>query len=278
MVTGDVEGVVALAEVAFVDLDRRHGRPERPPRRGPGQLARHTHLLATDPDGQWVAEDGDALVGAACALRREGLWGLSLLVVRPGTQGVGVGGRLLDAALRTARDATGAIIVSSDDPRAIRRYARAGFDLAPTLSASGTVRADAPARPGTVREGTLDDLPLTARVDHAVREAARPADLAVAMEMGVRLLVADDGYVLLRESQVLGLAALDTTSAADLLRAALLELDPAEDASVRWLTEAQQWAVGVLLDAGLDLRPSGPVCTRGAIGPLVPYLPTGPFL
>lgn len=47
---------------------------------------------------------------------------------------------------------------------------------------------------------------------------------------------------------------------------------------VNFLTGAQQWALPVLLDAGLALRPDGPVCHRGATGPLTPYIPSGAFL
>ena len=34
----------------------------------------------------------------------------------------------------------------------------------------------------------------------------------------------------------------------------------------------------VVLEAGLSLSPFGPICTRGELGPLTPYLPSGPFL
>jgi len=282
MAPGDLDAVGELARAAFADLDRRE-RPWReaggPPPRTSGMTVR-AHLLDTDPAGQWVAEDADgALVGAACALVREGLWGLSLLVVDPGRQDRGLGRALLARALGTLAGARGGIVVASSDPRAIRAYARAGFALAPTLAATGTVREGALAPAPVVREGTADDLPLTERIDRSVRGAARGRrDLGAALDGGARLLVADRGYALLSGTKVMSVAAEDPATAADVLRAALREVPPGTPTEVPWMTAANRWAVEVTVAAGLDLRPAGPLCTRGAVGPLTPYLPSGAFL
>ena len=56
-----------------------------------------------------MAERDGAVAGAALALLREGLWGLSLLVVDPDAQCAGAGRELLARAYdvrRTARAAT----------------------------------------------------------------------------------------------------------------------------------------------------------------------------
>src|SRR3954451_1360702 len=63
---------------------------------------RISHLISTDPDGAWVAEDDGEIVGVALALVREGVWGVSLFGVVPGRQGGGVARELLDATLRYA--------------------------------------------------------------------------------------------------------------------------------------------------------------------------------
>src|SRR3954451_5141487 len=132
--------------------------------------SRVAHLLETDPGGAWVAEAEGRVVGVALALVREGLWGLSLLAVEPIRQDQGIGRRLLDAALGYADGARGAIILSSTDPKAMRRYARAGFALRPAVAAAGIVERSAlPARHPRVRAATGVDLELTEDVSRKVR-------------------------------------------------------------------------------------------------------------
>lgn len=282
MTAQDLDGVGETTSDAFRELSTRTGHLYTEPDATARERYRRElrgRLLETDPGGQWVAVDGGMVVGVASAIRREGLWGLSLLVVRPPAQGQGVGRRLLDRALETSTGATAALILSSSDPAAIRRYARAGFALAPTLSADGSVRRDRLGSwPPGVHEGGPGDLDLAERVDRAVRGAGRRRDLAFALEQGQRLLVADSGYALLRGPGVQLLAATDPAVAADLLRAALLSLPEGQDAQVHHLTAEQQWALPVLMDARLTLRPDGPLCTRGTVGPLTPYIPSGAYL
>jgi hypothetical protein len=47
---------------------------------------------------------------------------------------------------------------------------------------------------------------------------------------------------------------------------------------VLFMTAEQQWAIRVALDARLPLSPDGPVCVKGKLGPLVPFLPSGAYL
>jgi GNAT superfamily N-acetyltransferase len=121
----DVEAVNDLAITAFEDLDRRRQEPVAPRMEPDAAYVRYRRLLATDPDGCWVADGDDgALAGAALAILRDGLWGLSLLAVRPGLQSGGLGSALLNRALAYGDGARGGIILSSSDPRALRAYAR----------------------------------------------------------------------------------------------------------------------------------------------------------
>src|SRR4051794_8631217 len=99
---GDVEAVLDLAALAFSDLDERIGRPSGPPRDRATALIRFRQPLRTDPGGAWVAQRGRRLVGAAEAIVREGVWGLSLLVVHPDEQSAGIGRALLHRALEYA--------------------------------------------------------------------------------------------------------------------------------------------------------------------------------
>jgi GNAT superfamily N-acetyltransferase len=282
LVAADMEAAGLLAQAAFDDLDRqlRPWRPADAPAGRTHAFVSRGHFLDTDPDGQWVAEAPDGeVVGAASAIVTEGLWGLSLLAVRPGHQDAGIGRRLLERALQTLEGARGGIIISSPDPRAITAYARAGFDLHPTLAATGRLRRDRLDPPAGVRPGDADDLPLTERVDRVVRGAAHGRHLLAALEAGAGLLVSDRAYALTRRAQVTMVAAEDPAAAAEILRGALLSLpEDAEEVEFSWLTSSQQWAVEVGLAAGLRFRPTGPICTRGDVGPMTPYLPSGAYL
>ncbi len=273
----DVAAVHAIAVRCFDDLADRFALPRDPPPDPAVAHIRHRHLLGTDPDGCWVAEQDGAVAGAAVAIRREGLWGLSLLVVDPAAQSGGLGSVLLRRASAYGEGARCRMILSSQDPRALRAYARLGLALQPCLRAAGTPRGVAP--PPEVRDGGHADIPLTEQVDRQVRGAAHGADIGCLLDMGLRLLVVPGrGYVVLRENGNLRLlAATDDDAARDLLRAVLARAPGEVD--VEWLSERQAWAFDVCLDAGLELRASsGAVFADGEIGPLAPYLPSGAFL
>jgi len=276
---GDALAVHDLAERTFADLSVRMHEPPAPPRPPETALVRFNHLLERDPGGSWVAEAGGAVVGAAVAIDRDGLWGLSLLVADPRHQSAGMGRALLARALEHGDGGRrGAVILASSDPRALRVYARAGFTPHPCLSAHG--RPTGVAAPPTVREGGAPDLALAERVDRAVRGVPHGADLDALRRAGARLLVVEDrGYAAVgTDGGVRLLAALDDEAAADLLRAALAAVPPGDETRVDWLTSAQGWALAPVLDARLELRGGGAVFVRGDVGPFRPYLPSGAYL
>jgi GNAT superfamily N-acetyltransferase len=275
MVAADIEAAQALAAEVFADLDRRQGRERR---RHPPFPGRYERLLATDPDGMWVATDDEGIVGVAAGFRRASVWVLSMLAVRFTAQERGIGRALLEASLRIAEGAASCLIVSSTDPRAIRAYARAGFALRPTLSGVGTPRAID--QPGGTRVGSASDLDLTEVVDRRVRGAARAGDLATVLDAGGRLILADGsdgaGYAITRHGDLFVLAATDEPTAVRLLARVLAEADG--PMQVRWLDAAQNWAIPLVLDAGLALYPTGPICVRGRPAPLTPFIPSGAFV
>ncbi len=123
---------------------------------------------------------------------------------------------------------------------------------------------------------------LAAEVDRAVRGAAHGPDLEHLLETGSRLIVAERpcgrGYAAERDGSPAVLAATEPGVARDLLWACLERTPPGEKADVDWITGGQNWAVAVATEAGLSLSPAGPICTRGDLGPLTPYLPSGSFL
>ncbi|RKQ92323.1 acetyltransferase (GNAT) family protein [Solirubrobacter pauli] len=267
-----------LSVMTFEALDVSRG--EEPPQRPDPVLARprYRHLATTDPDGAWVAEEDGVIVGAALALRREDVWGLSLLIVRPDRQSTGIGGQLLARAHAYAEGARGRVILASPDPRALRAYFRLGLELHPHVDAAGTPKGVH--APAGVRVGDASDIPLTEAVDRAVRGAARGQDIAVMLEMRQTLLVAPErGYAVVNAHGALRvLAATDESAATDLLRAVFARATG--EITVEWLTAKQQWAIAAALEAGLELRThmAGGVFTDGDVGPFTPYLPSGAFL
>ena len=242
---------------------------------------RYRHFLRHDPEGAWVATDGERVVGVALALAREGVWVLSLFAVAEEYRGAGVGRELLDRALGYAEGRKGAILAASTHPAALRRYALAGFDLYPTLMAKGRVRREALPSGLKVREGARGDLELVGEIDRLLRGGAHGPDLEFMLHTGSRLLVAERaagrGYAVVREGSPAIVAATAPEVAADLLWACLAQSTGA-GVEVRWITGAQRWAVPVVLEAGLSLSPAGPICVKGELGPFTPYLPSGPFL
>ena len=266
-----------LSVEAFEDLNRRLGDPPEPPGPIAAGRVRMRRLLATDPEGAWVAERDGRVVGCSLGILRDGVWGLSLLVVAPDAQSSGVGRELLARAWEYGRDARGWIVLASRDSRALRSYARLGLHLHPALAARGRPRRVT--RPPEVRLGTLADLPLTADVDRAVRGAAHGDDLVALLESGGDLLVLPErGYAVVRDGAIRILAARDEDGAVALLRACLAAAG-AREASVEWITSGQSWAVAPCLEAGLELRMDlGAVFLAGDVGPFQPYLPSGAYL
>jgi hypothetical protein len=117
---GTLDDLDACCATWKASIDDYQGRLAQPPM--PDDLAPLRRLLAhmhaTDPDRFWVAnEDDGTLAGFASATVREGLWFLAMLFVRPGLQGDGLGGALMDRA-QAGRDVDpgGPAVPRPDDP------------------------------------------------------------------------------------------------------------------------------------------------------------------
>ena len=238
-------------------------------------VVRSRHLVQTDPGGAWAVEAGGEVVGVALALVREGLWGLSLLIVREDHQSAGHGRTLMNAALAHGEGADAGLILASDDPRALRTYWRAGFALRPSLDVKGPVRTTPRAAAGVREARWPADRDLVDATSRAVRGAAHGTDIDMMISNGRRLLVHDGGgFAVCAPNRVQLLAATDDRVATELLETALTE----EDRTVDFLDAQQDWAIDVVLRAGMKVVPSGAVCVRGEPGPLRPYIPSGAYL
>ena len=281
MTAADAAAVTAVVQAANDDAARQAGRVPQ----SHSEADRRNFELAMarfaqrDGGGAWVAESEDgSVVGMAEAIRRGGFWGLSMLFVDPAWQGQGVGRGLLAGALRYAEGASVRMIVSSSDPRAMRRYWSAGLAMHPAVEASGPV---APATLPSVirgRPGDGDDLALVGEVD-AVLRGSRAEDVAFLLSSGCELAVVDgpegQGYVLWRSDRLQMLGATDEDVAKMLLWRFLSSC--AGPATLPWITSAQQWAVDVAMTARMTFRLNGALFVSGLDHPPGPWLPSGWF-
>jgi len=242
--------------------------------------SRLEHTLNSDPGGSFVAEREGEVIGIAQAMRREELWCLSLLTIDPGAQSRGAGRELLARVLEHGAGARAGLIVSSNDPRALRMYARAGFSVLPTLQAEGRLdrRALPPPDP-ELREGGSGDLQFLAAISREIRGAPHTQELEFALRQGAQLFVLTDrGFSVAMPGEAPWLlVARDEQAAHSLLNRALLATGNSDEVGVRWITAGQDWALDLLVRSRLSLHAGGALCVRGEPGPLRPFLPSGPF-
>ena len=178
-------------------------------------------------------------------------------------------------------DARGHVILSTESPGAMRRYARLGLDLRPCVPPPGSSTAPAPGRPTGCGSRRPDGIPVADAIGRAVRGAGHGVDLAVALDdPGARLLLVEDrAFAVVRDdADHAARRALDDAAATRVLNAALAATPPGATVSVDFLTAGQDWAVRACLDAGLALSPDGPFFTGGDLGPMRPYVPSGAYL
>ena len=285
MTEGDVPGAVAAFQSGLLGI-AGHGLPVtgnsiQDERR---RQERTRHFLGTDPNGSWVAEEGDVIVGMSQSFVREDYWMLSQLGTVPGRQGRGVGKELLRLALSHGDPLSPGTIQCSRDPKAMALYTGFGFTLHPVVTAWGAMRPDAVERPPEVRRYEPDEvgaaeLDVVTAIDRKVRGSARSVDIvAMLAQPGSRLLLHEDqGYAVAKDDRIVTLGAHQEESAARVLRAMLAEAPAGETIEINWLTSAQQWAVREVVAAGIELQPFGPVMVRGMDGPPSPYIPSGGF-
>lgn len=284
---GDVESVELLTDEAFhaLDVATNPANWPAPVRRTDARRAawrdRCCHLIEYDADGCWVAEDGAGLLGAATSLRRETLWVLSTFAVRGDAQGAGIGKTLMEAVLAYSQGCVRGMIASSHDPRAVRRYHRAGFTVFPQMLIHGAVDRTRLPVVEHVRDGSRADRDLLDSVDRHTRGAAHGVDHAL-MSHQHTLRVVDDStgsgyaYVPAAGGAYL-LAATNRRTASRLLWDGLAATIPGEPVTVSNLTGEQDWAIDVATEAGLGVYQQGYLALR-FMKPPAPYIPSPHFL
>ena len=272
---------------AYHEVDLRtypRGWPDpvlRPPARQGAWIARTRHVLATDPDGCWVAEVDGEVVGCALSRVRELMWILSSFAVLPGHQGLGIGTQLLGAALHHGRGCLRGMFASSADPRAVRRYRQAGFSLHPQMSLRGRVDRTLLPVVDRVREGSAADVDLMDSVDRRTRGAAHGPDHEPLLAQ-FRLVVCDrstgSGYAYVDPSGApVLLAATNRRTATDLMWECLASSPEDGEVAVNHVTAANEWAIDVGLAARLEVHQWGYLAARH-MAPPVPYLHHGSLL
>jgi GNAT superfamily N-acetyltransferase len=278
MTLDHIDGVMAVVDAGEAQADRRARREPEPSTPEGREYFRRgmERFVERDPAGAWVAVEGDTVVGMAEAIRRGSFWGLSMLFVHPDQQSGGIGHRLLDAALTYAQDAAVRMIMTSSDPRALRRYSRAGLAIHPAVEAEGVVDRSAIPTGLPGRSGDVSDLDLVADVDAGLR-GSRLEDVEFLVKQGVRVEVVDSGtgrgYVLHRRNRVSLLGATDEETATVLLWRMLAEADG--KAQMFCLTAGQDWAVRVALAARMKVSAGGPLFVDGLDVPPRPWVPSG---
>jgi GNAT superfamily N-acetyltransferase len=125
---GEIDAAVSLFVDSANDMAERHGVGIRvlPPQRE-GIARAYGHIARTGIFR--VAEADGRIVALACAMVRGPWWFLSGFWAQPGLQGQGIGGPLLDEALREGERAGARVFFtwSSLDPRAMATYLRRGL-------------------------------------------------------------------------------------------------------------------------------------------------------
>jgi GNAT superfamily N-acetyltransferase len=286
MTEADVPAAVAAFDSGFLAMLARHALPVtrntiKDERR---RQDRTRHFLHTDPEGSWVAEDEGIVVGMSQSFVREDYWTLSQLGTLPGRQGQGLGRELLRLALTHGDPHSPGTIQCSRDPKAMALYTSFGFVLHPVVAAWGAMRPGSVERPAEVVRYEPDavterELDIVTAIDRKVRGSGRSADIvSMLSHPGHRLLLlGEDGYAVARDDRIVALGARDEPAATLVLKAMLAEAPAGETIEINWLTSAQQWAIRVVIEAGIELQPYGPVMVRGMDGPPSPYIPSGGY-
>lgn len=271
MQPGDLPAALDVMDHAMDAVFRRNGRAVHTHTEHERVRALHalTRTLAENAPGCFVALDGEgALIGMAMSTLRAQRWGLALLFVAPHAQGYGIGTLLLKRAAKYGHGCPHRVIVSSEDPGALRLYLGFGLNAHPALRASGKPTLGRHNLPTQFREGDTADLVTIDAIDKATTLASRADDVRYLLNNGARLLMATrghaHGYAVVRDGSglVAGhpvlIGADNADIAKDLLVTALALTKRPVD--LYGLTAHHGWAIDACDVAGLALEPGPTLC------------------
>jgi GNAT superfamily N-acetyltransferase len=255
----------------------------------------HEHLRATDPDRFVVAtrrgeDGGERVIGFTSAVRRDHVWFLSMLFVRPGEQGAGVGRALLARILPTD-DAILATATDTAQPISNALYASCGIvPRMPLFSLVGRPDRDDAfgALPNGVVAEPFEGDASAAVVDSIDREIlgfSRPQDLRFAILEGRRGFLyrhrngAVLGYGYASEVGRVGPVAVRDEALLPAVLGHLLAAIVPRGASAVWVPGAAGGAIVPLLRAGFRIE-GFPVllCWTRPFAHFSRYLPISPGL
>jgi hypothetical protein len=278
----EIETAVSLFAESANDMAERHGVAIRvlPPQHE-GIARAYGHIARTGIFR--VAEEEGGIVALACGIVRGPWWFLSGFWAKPGLQGRGVGGPLLNDAMSEGERAGARLFFtwSSLDPRAMATYLRR--DLLPGWPIF-VFTVDAIAA-GTIPTGyklVELDLELPARLAQAAGQPTRDEDHAFWRGTGVARAVTRRGelvgYFYARAGSIGPVAWAHDADASAVIDLALAELAGAA-APVRVnVPGVAHGAIRHLLSRGARLVSFGHMLATQLPGEMTRYLPSGPLL
>lgn len=222
----------------------------------------HGHLLATDPATFLVAVRDAVVIAFGAAIRRDGVWFLSMLFVQPGEQGAGLGRALLERLLPV--DGDPALATATDSQQPVSNALYASYGMVPRMPLLSLVGRPASREPFGELPAGVEAVPFDASagdadaIDREILGFAHPADHEFLRTEGRRgfLFRAGDrvlGYGYAGESGRVGpIAVRDEELLGPALGHVLTAVEP-RGASALWVPGLADRAVVPLLRSGFRL-------------------------
>lgn len=184
---------------AIEDLETQRGRPPQPRNAGPLEM-HFGHLLQTDPQSCYVADDHGRIVAFGIVMRRGPEAYLSFLFVEPKWQGHGIGRAVFEACIAGAGEGVEhlSVCAEANQPVSTGLYAKMGMaPRTPLYLLRGMLPEEAlPTVPPSIRRHPLR-AEAVAELDRALVGYERPQDHAFwARERTGTLFTDDSGAVL----------------------------------------------------------------------------------